>query len=110
MVSGVEVITIGEGVIVYQCEEGLVPEGRVEAMCGVDGRWSPDPTQLMCRININLNTTATTAATATTATTTTIAATSTTGMTCPCQGIRYGFRAHLFLFELYWVWSGERTT
>ena len=37
MISGVEVITIGEGVIAYQCEEGLVPEGRVEAMCGVDG-------------------------------------------------------------------------
>ena len=73
MVSGVEVITIGEGVIVYQCEEGLVPEGRVEAMCGDDGRWSPDPTQHMCRTIINLNTTATTAATATT---------STTGMTC----------------------------
>ena len=44
MVSGVEVITIGEGVIAYQCEEGLVSEGRVEAMCGDDGRWSPDPT------------------------------------------------------------------
>ena len=48
MVSGVEVITIGEGVIAYQCEEGLVPEGRVEAMCGDDGRWSPDPAQHMC--------------------------------------------------------------
>ena len=60
MVSGVEVITIGEGVIAYQCEEGLVPEGRVEAMCGVDGRWSPDPTQHMCR-----TTTTATSATAT---------------------------------------------
>ena len=48
MVSGVEVITIGERVIAYQCEEGLVPEGRVEAMCGVDRRWSPDPTQHTC--------------------------------------------------------------
>ena len=48
VVSGVEVITIGEGVIVYQCKEVSVPEGRVEAMCGDDGRWSPDPTQHMC--------------------------------------------------------------
>ena len=63
MVSGVKVITIGEGVIAYQCEEELVPEGRVEAMCVADGRWSPDPAQYMCRTIINLNTTATTAAT-----------------------------------------------
>ena len=49
MTPGVEVITIGEGVIVYQCEEGFMPEGRVEAMCGDNGRWSPDPTQHICR-------------------------------------------------------------
>ena len=48
MNPGVEIITIGEGVIAYQCEEGLVPEGRVEAMCGDDWRWSPEPTQHMC--------------------------------------------------------------
>ena len=81
---GVEVITIGEGVIAYKCEEGLVPEGWVETICGVDGRWSPDPTQRMCS---NPMTTTTTATTATTAATT---VTSTTGMirvTCPRQGI-----------------------
>ena len=72
MVSGVEVITIGEGVIAYQCEEGLVPEGRVEAMCGVDGRWSPDPAQHMCiEIETTTTTTATTATSATIATATT---------------------------------------
>ena len=72
MVSGVEVITIREGVIAYQCEEGLVPEGSVEAMCGVDGRWSPDPTQHMCsEIETATTTTATTATSATIATATT---------------------------------------
>ena len=72
MVSGVEVITIGEGVIAYQCEEGLVPERRVEAMCGVDGRWSPVPTQNMCsEIMTTTTTTATTATSATIATATT---------------------------------------
>ena len=60
---GVEVITIGEGVIAYQCEEGLVPEGRVEAMCGDDGRWSPDPTQHMC--NNTMTTATSTSATST---------------------------------------------
>ena len=54
MTPGVEVITIGEGVIVYQCEEGLVPEGRVEAMCGVDGRWSPNPYALLVLIQQEL--------------------------------------------------------
>ena len=65
--------------IAYQCEEGFVPEGRVEALCGDDGRWSPDLTQHMC---INVMTT--------TATTATTAVTSTTGMirvTCPRQGM-----------------------
>ena len=69
MVSGVEVITIGEGVIAYQCEEGLVPEGSVEAMCGADGRWSPDPTQHMCSEIETTTTTTTTTATCATATT-----------------------------------------
>ena len=53
--------------IAYQCEEGLVPEGRVESMCGVDGRWSPDPTQHMCS---EIETTITTTATIASATTT----------------------------------------
>ena len=84
MTPGVEVITIGEGVIAYQCEEGLVPEGRVEAICGVDGRWSPDPTQHMCSDTMTTTTTATAATTAATT------VTCTTGMirvTCPRQGI-----------------------
>ena len=65
MVSGVEVITIGEGVIAYQCEEGLVPEGRVEAMCGADGKWSPDPTQHMCIAMTTTTSTDSTSATST---------------------------------------------
>ena len=68
MVSGIEVITIGEGVIVYQCEEGLVPEGRVEAICDDDGRWSPDLTQHMC--NDYMNSTTDDTSTSTTNTTT----------------------------------------
>ena len=60
---GVEVITIGEGVIAYQCEEGLVPVGMVEAMCGDDGRWSPDSTQHMC---ISMTTTTSTDSTSAT--------------------------------------------
>ena len=97
VVSGVEFITIGEGVIAYQCEEGFMPEGRVEALCGDDGRWSPDLTQDMCS---NVMTTTTTATTATTA------AASTTGMirvTCPRQGMHSNK-------TLQAMWSGERTT
>ena len=65
MISDVEVITIGEGVIVYQCEKGLVPEGRVEAMCGDDGKWSPDPTQHMCIAMTTTTSTDSTSATST---------------------------------------------
>ena len=67
MNPGVEIITIGEGVIAYQCEEEFVPEERVEAMCGVDGRWSPDPTQHMCNTLVTITPTTT----------------DTTGTTCP---------------------------
>ena len=62
---GVEIITIGDGVIGYQCEEGLVPEERVEAMCDDDGRWSLDPTQHMCRAMTTATSTDSTSATST---------------------------------------------
>ena len=51
--------------IAYQCEERLVPEGRVEVMCGVDGRWSPDPTQHMCIAMTTTTSTDSTSATST---------------------------------------------
>ena len=35
--------------IVYQCQSGLLPEGRMTSVCGGDGRWNPDPATLMCK-------------------------------------------------------------
>ena len=32
----------------YQCQPGLLPEGRRTSVCGGDGRWNPDPTSLLC--------------------------------------------------------------
>ena len=29
--------------IVYQCQSGLLPEGRMTSVCGGDGRWNLDP-------------------------------------------------------------------
>ena len=83
VVSGVEVITIGEGVIAYQCEEGFMPEGRVEAIyiCDDDGRWSPDPTcltQHMCTTLTTIPPPTTTDATGATC--------PTTSTTCTPQG------------------------
>ena len=47
---GVRITTIREGqVIAYQCEEGFVPEGRVESQCDINKKWSPDPTLHACR-------------------------------------------------------------
>ena len=34
--------------IVYQCQSGLQPEGRMTSVCGGDGRWNPDPATLLC--------------------------------------------------------------
>ena len=38
-------------VIVLKCEEGLVPEESIMAVCGNDRRWYPDPTTLNCTPN-----------------------------------------------------------
>ena len=38
-------------VIVLKCEEGLVPEESIMALCGNDRRWYPDPTTLNCTPN-----------------------------------------------------------
>ena len=62
MPPGVVVNFIVEGsVIAYQCGEGLVSEEAesLQAQCGADGNWSPDPTTLTCRnviITENTNT------------------------------------------------------
>ena len=38
-------------VIVLKCEEGLIPEESIMAVCGNDRRWYPDPTTLNCTPN-----------------------------------------------------------
>ena len=38
--------------IVYQCEEsGFTPSGN-RSLCGEDGMWSPDPSEVICRMII----------------------------------------------------------
>ena len=40
--------TTTEGsVVFYQCDAGLVPAGRMMAVCVEEG-WSPDPAELVC--------------------------------------------------------------
>ena len=34
--------------IFFRCNPGFVPAGRMRAVCGADGRWSPDPATLVC--------------------------------------------------------------
>ena len=38
--------TIANSEIVYQCQTGLLQEGRRTLLCGGDGRWNPDPQSL----------------------------------------------------------------
>ena len=35
--------------ISYQCQSGLIPDGRRTSVCGGDGRWNPDPAIMMCK-------------------------------------------------------------
>jgi hypothetical protein len=53
--AGVVITTVVEGsVIIYKCEEGLVIEGEVMALCGADGEWRPHPTSLNCSDSIDV--------------------------------------------------------
>ena len=40
--------TVGSEVA-YQCQSGLLPEGRMTSVCGGDRRWNPDPATLICK-------------------------------------------------------------
>ena len=35
-------------VIIFHCEEGLLPDTVIEAVCGSTGVWSPNPANHMC--------------------------------------------------------------
>ena len=54
--SGVAVEPFGSTIvnseIVYQCQPGLLPEGKRTLLCGEDGRWSPDPQGLCTGISL----------------------------------------------------------
>ena len=39
--------TEGAGIL-FRCDPGFVPAGRMRAVCGADGRWNPDPASLGC--------------------------------------------------------------
>ena len=34
--------------IFFRCNPGFVPAGRMTAVCIADGRWNPDPADLVC--------------------------------------------------------------
>ena len=35
-------------VVVFQCDPGFIPEGVMTAVCGRDGRWTPNPGGVSC--------------------------------------------------------------
>ena len=37
--------------VFYSCESGLVPEGRMRAVCTLNG-WSPNPADLCCTVGM----------------------------------------------------------
>ena len=50
--SGVTVVqphtTTVSSVIVYQCQQSGFAPSVPSSVCGEDGRWSPDPSQVVC--------------------------------------------------------------
>ena len=38
--------------IFFRCNPGFVPAGRMDAVCGADGRWSPNPATFVCTCEI----------------------------------------------------------
>ena len=35
--------------VVFYCNEGLTPEGKMTATCASNGSWTPNPAELICR-------------------------------------------------------------
>ena len=35
-------------VVTFYCNEGLAPEGRMNATCGSNGSWTPNPAEVVC--------------------------------------------------------------
>ena len=50
--SGVSVVqphtTTVSSVIVYQCQQSEFAPSLPSSLCGEDGRWSPDPSKVVC--------------------------------------------------------------
>ena len=42
-------------VLVFQCMDGLLPSELIQAACGANGKWSPDPANHTCS-NTSLST------------------------------------------------------
>ena len=40
--------TLAGSSVTFQCADGLVPSGVETAVCGNDGRWTPDPANHAC--------------------------------------------------------------
>ena len=41
-------MSVERHLLVFQCEEGLVPQETVMATCQPDGTWNPDPLNYSC--------------------------------------------------------------
>ena len=52
--------TVGGAQIVFRCNSGFIPAGRMSATCmspdgmSADGTWAPDPTDLVCNGKIQV--------------------------------------------------------
>ena len=41
--------TTGGSLITYHCDDGLIPNNTITAICQSDGQWNPSPDRHTCR-------------------------------------------------------------
>ena len=49
---GLHIVSVERDLLVFQCEEGLVPQETVMATCQPDGTWNPNPLNYSCDSHI----------------------------------------------------------
>ena len=42
--------TVEGSVVVFYCNEGLIPAGQMNTTCASNGSWTPNPAELICNV------------------------------------------------------------
>ena len=45
----IELLNVASFLLSFKCKEGMIPADVVEAVCGEDGNWTPNPSTHTCK-------------------------------------------------------------